>query len=68
MSVSYLIAFDKSLDKTNYMYKFILNSKKTIWNHDDSIIFCDKLYPQEKEIAETYFIKEKFIQYVLVFH
>ena len=59
MSVSYLIAFDKSLTKTNYLYKYILDSKKTVWGQSDGILFSDKLYPQEQEIACSLFPQRK---------
>lgn len=59
MSVSYLIAFDKCLNKTDYLYKFILDSKKTIWELSDGILFSDELYPQEKEIANNLFPQRK---------
>lgn len=55
MSISYLIAFDKKLPKTTFYYKYILESKKTIWGDDDCIIFSDKLFPQEQEIAKNMF-------------
>ena len=59
MSISYLIAFDKDLNKTEYLYKFILKSKQTVWNEDDGINFSDKLYPQEQDIAKTMFPQRK---------
>ena len=59
MSVSYLIAFDKSLTKTDYLYKFILESKKTVFFENDGILFSDKLYPQEQEIASKLFPQRK---------
>ena len=59
MSVSYLIAFDKDLNKTNYLYKYILNSKKTVWNQNDGIVFSENLFPQEKEIAQNLFQQRK---------
>lgn len=59
MSVSYLIAFDKSLTKTNYLYKYILKSKQTVFFENDGILFSDKLYPQEQEIALNLFPQRK---------
>lgn len=59
MSVSYLIAFDKCLSKTDYLYKFILKGKKTVFGDNDGIIFSDKLYPQEKDIANNLFPQRK---------
>ena len=59
MSVSYLIALDKSLSKTDYLYKYILKSKKTVFFEDDGIVFSDKLYPQEQEIASNLFPQRK---------
>lgn len=59
MSVSYLIAFDKSLTKTEFLYKYILESKQTVFSENDKIVFCDKLYPQEQEIALTLFPQRK---------
>lgn len=59
MSISYLIAFDKSLTKTNYLYKFTLESKKTVFFENDGISFSDKLYPQEQEIASNLFPQRK---------
>lgn len=55
MSVTYLIAFDKELSKTKYLYKDILESKKTVFSDKDSIIFETKLFPQEIEIAKKLF-------------
>lgn len=59
MSVSYLIAFDKSLPKTKYLYKFILTSKQTVFSENDGILFSDELYPQEQEIASNLFPQRK---------
>ena len=59
MSVSYLIAFDKSLTKTDYLYKFILENKQTAFFENDGILFSDKLYPQEQEIASNLFPQRK---------
>ncbi len=59
MSVSYLIAFDKSLTKTDYLYRFILKSKQTVFFENDGIVFSDKLYPQEQEIALNLFPQRK---------
>lgn len=59
MSVSYLIAFDKELTKTEYLYKFILENKKTVFFENDGILFNNKLYPQEYEIASNLFPQRK---------
>ncbi|MDD4351272.1 MAG: hypothetical protein PHP83_03730 [Clostridia bacterium] len=55
MSVTYLIAFDKKLTKTEYLYKDILKSKKTVFSDDDGIVFELKLFPQEEDIAKNIF-------------
>lgn len=55
MSVTYLIAFDKELPKTKYLYKDILKSKKTVFSDNDCITFETELLPQEKEIANKLF-------------
>lgn len=59
MSISYLIAFNKSLTKTDYLYKFILESKQTVFSENDGILFSGKLYPQEQEIASNLFPQRK---------
>lgn len=57
MSVTYLIAFDKGteLQKINYFYKHILNSKKTVFSENDGIKFDKELWPQEMDIAQNLF-------------
>ena len=57
MSLTYLIAFEKGkrLQKTDYLYKYILPSKKTVFREDDGILFDEKLWPQECDIAQNLF-------------
>ena len=56
MSISYLIAFDKKLEKTDYLYTYIFNEGKTVWGQKDKIVFSDDLCPQEQEIAMNIFL------------
>lgn len=55
MSITYLIAFDKKLNKTNFLYRNILPSKKFVFSEDDGIKFEEKLFPQEQDIANKMF-------------
>lgn len=68
MSITYLIAFDKKLNKTNFLYQNILPSKKFVFCEEDGIKFEEKLFPQEQDIAKKCFLGDVFIQFVQLFH
>ncbi len=57
MSTTYLIAFEKGkrLQKTEYFFKYILPSKKTVFREDDGVLFEEQLHPQEEDVAQNLF-------------
>ncbi len=59
MSISYLIAFDKKLNKTEYLYKDILKNQVYDIGDDAKFIFNENLSLGEEEVCRKIFQQRK---------